>query len=62
MLAFTSEQFLSVFASYNSAIWPIQIAAYLSKAPAIIAMQVTNPITGIHIGTVTCGIFDDTPR
>ena len=29
MLPFSSEQFLSVFVSYNSAIWPIQITAYL---------------------------------
>ncbi len=29
MLPFTSEQFLAVFASYNTAIWPIQIGAYL---------------------------------
>jgi hypothetical protein len=29
MLPFTPEQFLAVFASYNNAIWPIQIAAYL---------------------------------
>ncbi|ANW05322.1 hypothetical protein LMTR13_05635 [Bradyrhizobium icense] len=29
MLPFTSEQFLAVFGNYNSAIWPVQIAAYL---------------------------------
>ena len=29
MLPFTPEQFLSVFVSYNNAIWPIQIGAYL---------------------------------
>jgi len=28
MLPFTVEQFLTVFVSYNNAIWPIQIAAY----------------------------------
>lgn len=29
MLPFTVEQFLTAFVSYNNAIWPIQIAAYL---------------------------------
>jgi hypothetical protein len=29
MLPFTPEQFLAVFVNYNTAIWPIQIAAYL---------------------------------
>lgn len=28
-MPFTSEQFLAVFADYNTAIWPVQIAAYL---------------------------------
>ena len=29
MLPFTREQFLAVFVSYNEAIWPVQVAAYL---------------------------------
>jgi uncharacterized protein DUF6064 len=29
MLPFTSEQFVAVFAGYNAAIWPAQVAAYL---------------------------------
>ncbi|MGY8633047.1 DUF6064 family protein [Bradyrhizobium sp. 14AA] len=29
MLPFTIEQFLGVFASYNRAIWPVQVLAYL---------------------------------
>jgi len=28
-MPFTAEQFFTVFVSYNNAIWPIQIAAYL---------------------------------
>lgn len=35
MLPFTSEQFLTVFVSYNNAIWPIQIAAYLLGGIAV---------------------------
>ena len=35
MLPFTSEQFLAVFVNYNTAIWPIQIAAYLLGGVAV---------------------------
>jgi hypothetical protein len=35
MLPFTPDQFLAVFVSYNSAIWPIQIAAYLFGGIAV---------------------------
>ena len=35
MLPFTPEQFLKIFANYNSAIWPIQIAAYLLGGVAV---------------------------
>jgi hypothetical protein len=38
MLPFSSEQFLSVFANYNNAIWPIQIAAYLLGAVAVVLL------------------------
>jgi hypothetical protein len=34
-LPFTSEQFLAVFVSYNNAIWPVQIVAYLLGGIAI---------------------------
>ena len=35
MLPFTSEQFLAVFANYNTAIWPLQIGVYLLGAVAV---------------------------
>jgi len=35
MLPFTPDQFLSVFVTYNSAIWPIQIGAYLLGGVAV---------------------------
>ena len=35
MLPFTPEQFRSVFADYNAAIWPAQIAAYLLGGAAV---------------------------
>ena len=36
MLPFTIDQFLSVFAAYNHAIWPAQIVAYLAGALAVV--------------------------
>jgi uncharacterized membrane protein HdeD (DUF308 family) len=38
MLPFTLEQFLDVFATYNKAIWPAQIVAYLLGAIAVAAL------------------------
>ncbi|EHR03871.1 hypothetical protein Bra471DRAFT_04663 [Bradyrhizobium sp. WSM471] len=38
MLPFTPEQFLSVFAAYNTAIWPAQILAYALGAIAVAAV------------------------
>ena len=35
MLPFTLEQFLNVFATYNKAIWPAQIVAYVLGAIAV---------------------------
>ncbi|MBR0837206.1 hypothetical protein JQ612_28775 [Bradyrhizobium manausense] len=38
MLPFTPEQFLAVFSDYNQAIWPVQVAAYLLGAFAVILL------------------------
>lgn len=38
MLPFTLEQFLNVFAAYNTAIWPTQILAYAIGAIAVVAL------------------------
>jgi hypothetical protein len=43
MLPFTSEQFLAVFVNYNSAIWPIQIAAYLLGGIAVALLFLKPP-------------------
>lgn len=42
MLPFTSGQFFAVFAAYNEAIWPTQIAAYLLGVIAV-ALLFWNP-------------------
>jgi hypothetical protein len=38
MLPFTPEQFLSVFVDYNTAIWPVQVGAYLLGCLAIVLL------------------------
>jgi len=38
MLPFTPEQFLSVFVNYNTAIWPVQVGAYLLGCSAIVLL------------------------
>ena len=35
MLPFTFEQFMTVFANYNNAVWPTQALAYLLGAVAL---------------------------
>lgn len=44
MLPFTREQFLSVFAQYNAAVWPAQIVAYLLGVAMVILVFV--PVLG----------------
>ncbi len=45
MLPFTNEQFLAVFANYNSAIWPSQIAAYLLGGIAVVLLPRKTPVS-----------------
>ena len=42
-LPFTEEQFLAVFATYNSAIWPAQLVAYAFGLVAVAALWVARP-------------------
>jgi hypothetical protein len=48
MVPFTSEQFLAVFVSYNTAVWPTQIAAYLLGGVAV-ALVFLKPREGDRI-------------
>ncbi len=41
-LPFTTDEFLAVFAAYNAAIWPFQIAAYGLGLAAVLAFIVGN--------------------
>lgn len=43
MLPFTREQFLGVFADYNSAVWPVQIVAYLLGLAVVVAILRPSP-------------------
>jgi Family of unknown function (DUF6064) len=38
MLPFTREQFLGVFADYNTAVWPVQILAYVLGLAVVVAL------------------------
>jgi hypothetical protein len=38
MLPFTREQFLGVFAEYNTAVWPVQVVAYVLGLIVVVAL------------------------
>ncbi|MBR0970562.1 MULTISPECIES: DUF6064 family protein [Bradyrhizobium] len=42
MLPFTEYQFLAIFASYNQAIWPAQVLAYLLGGTALVLLVAPN--------------------
>ena len=52
MLPFTIEQFFSVFASYNPAIWPAQVVAYLAGAGAVWAIASRRRWAGHGVATI----------
>lgn len=52
MLPFTVDQFFSVFAAYNKAIWPAQIIAYLLGAGALWAILMARPWAGRIVATI----------
>lgn len=43
MLPFTREQFLSVFADYNTAVWPVQVVAYVLGMAVVAALRRPSP-------------------
>jgi hypothetical protein len=53
MLPFTPEQFLSVFVNYNTAIWPVQVVAYLRGCSAIVLLLWKVP----HADRITASIL-----
>ena len=42
-MPFTSQQFFEVFVSYNAAIWPIQIAAYILGLAVVASLELRWP-------------------
>jgi hypothetical protein len=56
MLPFTVDQFFSVFAAYNKAIWPAQIVAYLLAAVALWAIFKGRPWAGGVVAAIL-GLF-----
>jgi hypothetical protein len=53
MLPFTRDQFLSVFVDYNTAIWPVQVVAYLLGCLAIVLLLWKAP----HADRITAAIL-----
>jgi hypothetical protein len=46
LLPFTRDQFLAVFATYNEAIWPLQIIAYLIGSGILVLLYWRSPQSG----------------
>jgi Family of unknown function (DUF6064) len=44
MLPFTREQFLGVFADYNTAVWPVQVVAYVLGLVVVAALLRPSPL------------------
>ncbi len=57
MLPFSVEQFFSVFASYNQAIWPAQFVAYVTGAFAVWAILLRRPWAGRAAATILGGMW-----
>lgn len=56
MLPFTLDQFLSVFAAYNEAIWPAQIVAYVLGVLVVAAFFRPGPASG-RVGSGVLGLM-----
>lgn len=57
MLPFTHARFLEVFASYNAAVWPGQVVAYLLAAAMLTALAAKRPglpgqVIGVGLGAM----------
>lgn len=57
MLPFSVEQFFSVFASYNQAIWPVQVVAYVAGAFAVWAILLRRPWAGRAVVAILGGMW-----
>lgn len=57
MLPFTPERFMAVFASYNSAIWPTQIVAYLLGITALALLFRRNPTADRAITAILAAMW-----
>ena len=57
MLPFTHAQFLEVFATYNEAVWPSQIAAYVVAVAMVGSLAIVNPKLGGRIISAGLGLM-----
>jgi hypothetical protein len=57
MLPFTRDQFIAVFATYNAAIWPAQVLAYIAGAVALVALFRPSPTSDRLIASVLAAMW-----
>lgn len=57
MLPFTHAQFLEVFAAYNEAVWPMQIAAYLVAAAMLASLVFVKSTLGARMVSAGLGLM-----
>ena len=56
-MPFSVEQFLAVFAAYNTAIWPLQIVTYLLGFVALIMVMKNHEISGKIVSLILAGYW-----
>lgn len=57
MLPFTQAQFLGVFTDYNTAVWPVQVAAYLLGLAVMAALLRSSPRGHPFVGGVLAAMW-----
>ncbi len=57
MLPFTREQFLGVFADYNTAVWPAQVAAYVLGLIVVAALLRPSPVGHRVVASVLAAMW-----
>jgi hypothetical protein len=57
MLPFTTDQFFGVFASYNTAIWPAQVVAYLLGTAALWAIYAARSWSGRTVAAILAALW-----
>lgn len=57
MLPFTRDQFVGVFADYNTAVWPAQIVAYLLGLAVVVAILRPSPLWNRFVASALAAMW-----